>query len=34
MTENIPTMQTTAEEISSEWSERDFVHSQKLELHS
>ena len=23
-------MQTTAEEIASEWSEHDFVHSQKL----
>ena len=25
---------TTVEEIASEWSEHDFVHSQKLKLHS
>ena len=30
----MPTTQTKAEEISSEWSEHDFVHSQRLELHS
>ena len=30
----MPTMQTKAEEIASEWFEHDFVHSQKLELHS